>query len=110
MNIYSYRQPVLIEPMLQEFTKQTGIKTNVIYARKGLAERIKAEGANSPADLIFTVDLGRLTGAAKAGVTHRRREAGQSARTTNCQGCCILDGSGALGVNLRGLRICHRAL
>ena len=69
VNIYSYRQPVLIEPMLKEFTKKTGIKANVIYAKKGLAERIKAEGANSPADLIFTVDIGRLTGAAKAGIT-----------------------------------------
>lgn len=69
VNIYSYRQPVLIEPMLKEFTKNTGIKTNVVYAQKGLAERIKAEGANSPADLIFTVDIGRLTGAKEAGVT-----------------------------------------
>ena len=44
-NIYSHRQPVLIEPMLNEFTKNTGIKTNAAYATKGLAERIKAKGA-----------------------------------------------------------------
>lgn len=69
VNIYSYRQPVLIEPMLKEFTKKTGIKANVVYAKKGLSERIKAEGANSPADLIFTVDIGRLTGAVSQGVT-----------------------------------------
>ena len=69
VNIYSYRQPVLIEPMLKAFTDRTGIKANVIYAKKGLSERIKAEGANSPADLIFTVDIGRLTGAVKDGVT-----------------------------------------
>jgi iron(III) transport system substrate-binding protein len=69
VNIYSYRQPVLIEPMLNAFTKKTGIKANVIYAKKGLEERIAAEGANSPADLIFTVDIGRLTSAVKKGVT-----------------------------------------
>ena len=55
--------------MLKEFTNKTVIKTNVIYAKKGLTERIKAEGANSPADLIFTVDIGRLTGAKESGVT-----------------------------------------
>ncbi len=69
VNIYSYRQPVLIQPMLKAFTDKTGIKANVVYAKKGLTERIKAEGANSPADLIFTVDIGRLTGAVKNGVT-----------------------------------------
>ncbi len=69
VNIYSYRQPVLIQPMLDAFTKKTGIKANIIYAKKGLEERIAAEGANSPADLIFTVDIGRLTSAVKKGVT-----------------------------------------
>ncbi len=69
VNIYSYRQPVLIQPMLNAFTKKTGIKTNVVYAKKGLAERVKAEGANSPVDLIFTVDIGRLTSVVKAGIT-----------------------------------------
>jgi iron(III) transport system substrate-binding protein len=69
VNIYSYRQPVLIQPMLNAFTKKTGIKTNVVYAKKGLAERVKAEGANSPVDLIFTVDIGRLTGVVNAGIT-----------------------------------------
>ncbi len=69
VNIYSYRQPVLIQPMLKAFTAKTGIKANVIYAKKGLEERIAAEGANSPADLIFTVDIGRLTSAMKKGVT-----------------------------------------
>lgn len=71
VNIYSYRQPVLIEPMLKAFSEKTGIKANVVYAKKGLSERIKAEGANSPADLIFTVDIGRLTGAAADGVTQQ---------------------------------------
>ena len=60
VNIYSHRQPFLINPFLEQFTKKTGIKTNVVYSTKGLAQRLKAEGENSPADLILTVDIGRL--------------------------------------------------
>ncbi|GAB4226716.1 MAG: Fe(3+) ABC transporter substrate-binding protein [Methyloligellaceae bacterium] len=69
VNIYSYRQPSLIKPLLDGFTRKTGIKANVIFAKKGLIERIAAEGANSPADVLLTVDIGRLTGAVEAGVT-----------------------------------------
>ncbi|MEZ5827351.1 MAG: Fe(3+) ABC transporter substrate-binding protein [Hyphomicrobiales bacterium] len=68
VNIYSYRQPYLINPLLEEFTKETGIKTNVIFAEKGLIERIQAEGRNSPADLLLTVDVGNLTQATDAGI------------------------------------------
>ena len=60
VNIYSHRQPFLINPFLDKFTEETGIKTNVVYATKGLAQRLKAEGKNSPADVILTVDIGRL--------------------------------------------------
>ena len=60
INIYSHRQPFLINPFLELFTKETGIKTNVVYSKKGLAQRLKAEGENSPADIILTVDIGRL--------------------------------------------------
>ena len=60
LNIYSHRQPFLINPFLEAFTKQTGIKTNVVFASKGLAQRLQAEGAASPADVILTVDIGRL--------------------------------------------------
>jgi iron(III) transport system substrate-binding protein len=60
VNVYSYRQPFLVQPMFDKFTEQTGIKVNVVFAKKGLAERLKREGRNSPADLIFTVDIGRL--------------------------------------------------
>jgi iron(III) transport system substrate-binding protein len=69
VNIYSYRQPFLIEPLLNAFTKETGIETNVIFADKGLGERIQAEGANSPADVLLTVDIGRLDGAKEMGIT-----------------------------------------
>lgn len=69
VNIYSYRQPQLIDPLLKAFTDKTGIKTNVVFAAAGLNERMAAEGANSPADLLFTVDAGRLSEAKDAGLT-----------------------------------------
>ncbi len=69
VNIYSYREPSLIEPLLKAFTAKTGIKTNVVFASAGLNERMAAEGALSPADLLFTVDAGRLSEAKSAGLT-----------------------------------------
>lgn len=69
VNIYSYRQPALIKPLLDAFTADTGIKTKVLFAKKGLEERIAAEGANSPADVLLTVDIGRLDAAKSSGVT-----------------------------------------
>jgi iron(III) transport system substrate-binding protein len=69
VNIYSYRQPDLIQPLLEEFKKETGITANVLFLDKGLVERIQAEGANSPADVILTVDIARLTEAKDGGVT-----------------------------------------
>ena len=69
VNVYSYRQPFLIKPMFDVFTRQSGIKVNTVFAKKGLLERLQNEGSNSPADLIFTVDVGRLSGALEIGVT-----------------------------------------
>ena len=69
VNIYSYRQPDLIKPLLDAFTAETGIETQVLFLDSGLEERVAAEGSNSPADLIFTVDIGRLAGAKTAGIT-----------------------------------------
>ena len=60
LNIYSHRQPFLIKPFLRAFTEKTGIKTNVVYASKGLVQRLLAEGEASPADVVLTVDIGRL--------------------------------------------------
>ena len=68
INLYSYRQPFLIEPMLDEFTKQTGTKVNVVFAKKGMVEKIKAAGDNNPADAVLTVDIGRLDALHKAGL------------------------------------------
>ncbi len=60
VNVYSLRQPFLIQPMLDAFTEETGIPVNVVFAKDGLVERLEQEGVNSPADLILTVDIGRL--------------------------------------------------
>ncbi len=60
VNIYSYRQEFLIRPFLDQFTKRTGITVNVVYAKAGTLERLKAEGENTSADMILTVDIGRL--------------------------------------------------
>lgn len=69
VNIYSYRQPELIKPALDAFTAETGIRTELLFLDKGLEDRILAEGSNSPADVIFTVDISRLTNAKAKGVT-----------------------------------------
>ncbi|WP_139834719.1 Fe(3+) ABC transporter substrate-binding protein [Thalassospira sp. MCCC 1A03138] len=69
VNVYSLRQPFLVEPLFESFTKETGVKVNVIFAEKGLVERIKQEGANSPADVLMTVDISRIKEAVDAGVT-----------------------------------------
>lgn len=60
LNIYSHRQPFLIQPFIDAYTAETGVKVNVVYASRGLAQRLQAEGARSPADLILTVDIARL--------------------------------------------------
>lgn len=68
VNLYSYRQPFLIEPILAEFTRETGIEVNVVFADKGIVDRIRAAGANNPADAVLTVDVGRLDALAAAGL------------------------------------------
>ena len=65
VNVYSYRQPFLVKPLFDKFTTQTGIKVNVIFAQKGLLEKIKLEGQRSPADILLTVDITRLLDASK---------------------------------------------
>ena len=69
VNIYSHRQPELIQPLLDAFTAETGIAVNVAFVDKGMVERLVAEGDRSPADLVLTVDIARLTQVVDAGVT-----------------------------------------
>jgi iron(III) transport system substrate-binding protein len=68
VNVYSYREQKLIQPLLDAFTKDTGIKVNVVSASSGLEQRIATEGANSPADLLLSVDIARLQDAVNAGI------------------------------------------
>lgn len=68
VNIYSYREPGLIAPLMDAFTKKTGIKANIVFAKDGLTERVKAEGANSPVDVLLAVDIARLAEAKEAGI------------------------------------------
>lgn len=69
VNVYSYRQPFLIKPLFDAFTAETGIKVNVVFAKKGLVERLKREARNSPADVLLTADFSRLQEAVAVGVT-----------------------------------------
>lgn len=69
VNVYSYRKPQLIQPMFDEFTTATGIGVNVVFAKSGMLEKLRSEGVNSPADLVFTVDIGRLSDVKHAGLT-----------------------------------------
>jgi iron(III) transport system substrate-binding protein len=68
VNVYSYRQPSLINPLFQAFTAKTGIEVRAIFADSGLVERLAQEGRNSPADLLLTADVGRLVEAADRGL------------------------------------------
>ncbi len=69
VNVYSYRQPYLVEPLFKAFTAKTGIKVNTIFAKKGLIERMEAEGVNSPADVLLTTDIARLSDAVSSGIS-----------------------------------------
>src|SRR5690606_6544127 len=69
LSLYTTREPQLIQPLLNEFTADTGIKVNTVFVKDGLIERVKAEGEKSPADLLMTVDIGNLLDLVEAGVT-----------------------------------------
>lgn len=69
VNVYTTRQPELIEPIFDTFTEETGITVNTLFAGSGLIERMKAEGDRSPADLFVTADISNLKAAADAGLT-----------------------------------------
>ncbi|KPF70821.1 iron ABC transporter substrate-binding protein [Bosea sp. AAP35] len=69
VNLYTTREPALLNPVLESFTKDTGIKVNAVFLKDGLQERVAAEGANSPADVMLMVDVGQINALADAGVT-----------------------------------------
>ena len=60
VNIYSARKEDLIKPLLDDFSKQTGIAVNLVTGKEeALLQRLQSEGANTPADLLLTSDAGR---------------------------------------------------
>jgi iron(III) transport system substrate-binding protein len=69
VNLYTTREPGLIQPLIDAFAKSTGIKVNSIFVKDGLAERVKAEGTRSPADILMTVDIGALVDLVDQGLT-----------------------------------------
>ena len=68
VNVYTYRQPSLIDPLFKEFTARSGIRVRTVFAENGLVERLAQEGRNSPADVLLTADVGRLVEAASRGL------------------------------------------
>jgi len=69
LNLYTTREPGLIQPLIEAFTKTTGIKVNSIFVKDGLPERLAAEGDRSPADVLMAVDFGNLTDLVEKGLT-----------------------------------------
>lgn len=68
VNVYSAREEQLIKPLLDAFSQDTGIKVNLVTGDDDpLLERLKREGANSPADLLIMADAGRLYRAVENG-------------------------------------------
>tara|TARA_B100000768_G_scaffold70918_1_gene67999 strand:+ start:2448 stop:3482 length:1035 start_codon:yes stop_codon:yes gene_type:complete len=69
LNIYSARKEALIKPLLDRFSEATGTQINLVTGKgDALLTRLQSEGINSPADLLLTVDAGRLYRAQQAGV------------------------------------------
>jgi iron(III) transport system substrate-binding protein len=73
VNLYSTREAGLLQPLLAAYTEKTGVKVNTVFLSTGLAERVAAEGASSPADVLMVVDIGNLADLVKRGVTQPLR-------------------------------------
>lgn len=69
LNLYTSREPGLVEPLLQAFTEDTGIKVNTVFLKDGLAERVASEGESSPADVLMAVDAGNMADLVDRGLT-----------------------------------------
>jgi len=87
LTLYTTREPGLIQPLLSTFTAQTQIKVNTVFVKDGLLERVQAEGARSPADVLMTVDVGNLLDLVEGGVTQPVKSAAlESAIPANLRG------------------------
>ena len=69
VNLYTDRQEVFLRPVLAEFKRETGVTANVLFIKSGLRERMRAEGASSPADVVLVVDVGALSDIVADGLT-----------------------------------------
>lgn len=70
--VYSARNEQLIKPIFDAYTKETGVEIKFATGNEGaLMERLKAEGANSPADILLTVDAGNLWQAGNEGLLQK---------------------------------------
>ena len=69
VNLYTTREPGLIQPLLDAFTAESGIQVNTVLLKDGLVERLGAEGERSVADVLMTVDTGNLLDVVEAGHT-----------------------------------------
>ncbi|MET0542000.1 MAG: Fe(3+) ABC transporter substrate-binding protein [Variovorax sp.] len=87
VTLYTTREAALIQPLLTAFTSTTRINVNTVFVKDGLLERVKAEGARSPADVLMTVDIGNMLDLVDGGVT-------QPIRSTTLEA--------AIPANLRG--------
>ena len=68
VNLYTDRQEVFLRPLAEAFEEESGIKVNILFVKKGMFERIKAEGKQSPMDVVMALDIGRLRDFAAAGL------------------------------------------
>lgn len=69
VTVYTTREPGLLKPILAAFTAKTGTTVNTVFLQGGLAERVQAEGARSPADVMIVVDAGTLIDLVDRGLT-----------------------------------------
>lgn len=68
LNVYSYRQPELLAPIVEAFEREVGHRVNILFAKKGLVERAILEGENTAADVILTTSVAELERAKAAGI------------------------------------------
>lgn len=69
VNIYTTREPGLIQPLLDVYKEKTGTTVNTVFLKDGLVERVSSEGDKSPADILMTVDAGNLVDLVEKGLT-----------------------------------------
>ncbi len=87
LTLYTTREAALIQPLIAAFTAQTKIDVKTVFIKDGLLERVKAEGARSPADLLMTVDIENLIDLVDGGVTQPVKSAAlESAIPANLRG------------------------